>query len=294
MGPFDTLTRISLEEATEFLLHAFPGVQDTNLVIQIGSGQVPTALLDEEWQRVSLWQMPHMPKEQSLAQHSLELIWGRTGDLKVLILGGRYHVYEGYGRTCVILPVWAAACAGVRNFLFTNASGAIRDGIAPGDFVLIRDHINNLGVPALAGQHHLLNSPYVDMCQTYTPELRASFARAAAQQGISCQEGVYLANLGPQFETPAEIQAAKAMGADIVGMSTVLEATVAHALGARVMGISMVVNPAAGLGAGSISHENTTRVGQKASSQLMRSIRHWLLDEAASVLLPPRPRFRES
>lgn len=284
MISFDRLTRIMLEEACEFLVTELPEVEDADLVIQVGSGQASDNLLDEEWRRLSLRSVPHMPREESLADHELEVRWGCIGEFKVLIYAGRYHYYEGYGRVPIILPIWAAAACGARNFMIANASGAINRQLAPGDLMVVADHINNLGVSPLAGHHHLLADAYVNMRDVYSRTFADSFLEVAAKENVNIIEGVYMANLGPHFETPAEVRAAESMGADVLGMSTVMEATVAHAVGAKVLATSMIMNHASGLGNGRISHGEAKSVGKSAGKTLVRLIRRWLAEKGQEVL----------
>lgn len=279
---FERLTRIQLEEASDFLVHELPFVNTADLVIQFGSGQQPEDFYDELWNRLPLQHMPHMPFEESLAQHRLEILWGTVADRKVLAYAGRYHVYEGYGRIPCVLPIWAAAYCGARNFLFTNASAAVTNTLQPGDFLCFTDHINNLGISPLAGLQHLLNSPYVDMTHTYSPELRQGFIAAVRATGQTAHEGVYMANLGPHFETPAEVKMAATIGADCLGMSTVLEATTAHALGARVAAVSMVSHLATGLNGG-VEHRRMPAIAAASGRNLIQVIRSWLASGAEGL-----------
>jgi purine-nucleoside phosphorylase len=282
MNGMERLTRIQLEEAADFLAHELPFVNTVDLVVQFGSGQTSEGLLDEEWNRLPLQHMPHMPFEESLAHHRLEIVWGTLAGRKVLVLAGRYHMYEGYGRIPCVLPIWAAAHCGARNFMLTNASAAIADDLKPGDFLCLSDHINNLGVSPLAGLQHLLNSPYIDMTRTYSPELTADFMAAARKAGLPIRTGVYMANLGPHFETAAEVRMAEAAGAEVLGMSTVLEATTAHALNARVLAVSMICNHATGRRDG--SHPRNAEAADASGRVLVRAIRAWLADGAESLL----------
>ncbi len=284
MITLDKLTRIELEEATDFLLREFTFINTVDITIQLGSGQRPEHLLDEEWGRCSLQKMPGLPAEASVAKHNLEAFWGLVGNVKVLVYAGRYHFYEGYGRLPCILPIWAAAECGCRSFLLSNAAGGIADGLNPGTFMLFRDHINNLGISPLAGHQHLLESPYVDMSSVYHPELRQALRDSAAALELPLQDGVYMANCGPQFETPAEVELARRMGADAVGMSTVLEACVAYALGARVVALSMITNRACGLAKVPISHEDAICVGGDRGPALVELIRHWLHNAGGELL----------
>jgi len=284
MISFDKLTRIALNEATEFLHQLVPPTESIDLVVQLGSGQSPEGLLDAVESRASLNDMPYLPEEESLAQHKMEVLWGRVGDRSVLVYAGRYHIYEGYGRVPVILPIWAAFQAGAENFLFCNAAGSIDDDLLPGSFMVIDDHINNLAVSPLAGHQHLLESSYVDMSQTYCPELSGAIAQALRAEELQVHRGVYMANIGPHFETPAEIRFARTAGADAVGMSTVLEATSAHGIGGRVAGVSMIANRAAGLNDCKITHSEGLAIGRQASKHLVSAIRRWLLAEAPVAL----------
>jgi purine-nucleoside phosphorylase len=284
MFTFDKLSRIELEEATEFLINRLPFINSVDLVIQLGSGQVAENILEHEWDRVSLREMPHLPTEESIAKHKLEIIWGTFRDFKILIYTGRFHLYEGYGRVPCILPIWAAVACGARNFFLANAARALNESLTPGGFMIFSDHINNLGESPLSGHQHLLDSPYVDMSQTYAPELADSFIAAAGNENVQIQRGIYMANKGPQFETPAEIRYAKMLGADAVGMSTVLEATTAHALKAKVLGISMLKDSTTGTHSGGISNRKAFEVGKSRNKKLIASIRRWLTEEAESVL----------
>jgi purine-nucleoside phosphorylase len=279
---YEHLTRFQLEEASEFLTERLPYSSQIDLVIQLGSGQTSAELLDEVWHREALREMPHLPTADSLARHKLEIVWGRIGDYKVLVYAGRYHIYEGYGELPCILPIWAAAYCGARNFLLTNAAGSLNRHLPSGGLMVITDQINNLGISPLIGHQHLLDSPFVDMVDLYSPELTMSFAKAASLENVPVFQGVYMANLGPQYETPAELQMAKVMGADAVGQSTVLEAIAARAMNGRVLGVSMIKNFAYGLRRN--TPDQALEVGQTVREQLIGVIRRWLNEEAQRVL----------
>ncbi len=284
MITYDKLTRIALDEATDFLIHRFPFINSVDLVLQMGSGQSPENILDHVWDRAPLHEMPHLPTEESLAKHKLEIIWGTTGPFKILIYAGRFHVYEGYGRIPCILPIWAASKCGARHFLFTNAAISLNSDMEPGSFMLLNDHINNLGISPLGGHQHLLESSYVDMTETYSPEWAESFLKATSREKMVIHEGVYMANLGPQFETPAEIQLARLSGADALGMSTVLETITAHALKAKVLGISMIMNTVLGAKKSKVSHEEAFNIGKTGNKLLTAAIRRWLLEEGDTII----------
>ena len=282
MIDYDRLTRFQLEEASDFLSERLPYSDQIDLVIQLGSGQTSAELLDEVWHREALREMPHLPTADSLARHKLQIVWGSIGDYKVLVYAGRYHLYEGYGEIPCILPIWAAAFCGARNFLLTNAAGSLNRHLPSGGLMVITDHINNLGISPLVGHQHLLQSPFMDMVDAYSPELIMSFAKAASQEDVAVFQGVYMASLGPQYETPAELRMAQVMGADAVGQSTVLETIAARAMGARVLGVSMIKNFAYGLRRN--SPDQALEVGNTVRAQLIAVIRRWLMQEAKHVL----------
>ena len=277
---YDTITRLELEEAADFLSRNFAFINHCELVIQLGSGQTANGLFDEEWGRCQLLDFPFIPDEPSIAQTSMEIIWGLIDDTRVLVYCGRFHMYEGYGRVPVLLPIWSAIECGAQNLLICNAAGGIAEELQPGSFMLVDDHINNLGTSAIAGHQHLLRSAYIDMSEVYSTELRSSLMQAAEHEEISLHRGIYWANIGPQFETPAETQLAHLAGAGAVGSSTVMEATIAHALGARVVGLSMITNRATGLSDGLLSHEETIARGASLGRNLTRLIRRWVHHEA--------------
>lgn len=184
----------------------------------------------------------------------------RAGDVRVLAFTGRSHYYESRDVDRVAHAVRTAAAAGCRAVVLTSASGGIRDDLAPGDLVLLSDHINLTGASPLAG------GAFVDLSDLYSTRLRALC------RGLhpSLKEGVYAGYWGPNFETPAEIQAYRTMGADLVGMSTVLEAIAAHAAGMEVLGLSLVTNRAAGLG-GRLDHADVLDTAA-AALERMRAV----------------------
>ncbi|MGW5570168.1 purine-nucleoside phosphorylase [Nocardia thailandica] len=181
----------------------------------------------------------------------------------VLLLMGRQHLYEGYTPAQVVHPVTAAIAAGAEIVLLTNAAGGIRPGLRVGEAVLIADHLNLTARTPLEGAH------FVDLVDAWDPKLR-ELARGIDP---SLTEGVYAGLTGPQYETPAEIRMLATVGADLVGMSTVLEAIAARSLGARVLGISLVTNLAAGVTGQHLSHEEVLAEGQAAAPRLGRLLR---------------------
>ena len=182
-----------------------------------------------------------------------------------LLFAGRVHTYEGWEMDDVVFGVRTAALAGCHTVLLTNAAGGVDDSLAPGDLVTIRDHVNFTGRNPLLGANDARFGPrFPDMTNTYRPEVRALIERVSADQGLAYKEGVYAWFLGPTYETPAEVQMAKRLGADLVGMSTVPEAIALNHMGVRVAGISLVTNLAAGISATPLSHDEVTETAAKA------------------------------
>jgi purine-nucleoside phosphorylase len=220
--------------------------------------------------------------EQTVGGHrgsirSMVLTAAATGPTRLLVFLGRSHLYEGHSPATVVHGVRTAIAAGCRVIVLTNAAGGIRDGLRVGQPVLIRDHLNLTGSSPLAGPPPPEGYPsrFADLTGLYSPRLRA-LARAADP---SLAEGVYAALPGPHYETPAEISMLRALGADLVGMSTVLEAIAARHLGAEVAAISLVSNLAAGLAPHGLDHAEVVAAGKAAADQmgtLLASVLPWV------------------
>ncbi len=190
---------------------------------------------------------------------------------KNAILAGRFHYYEGHPLDDVVLPIFVLRALGVENLVLTNAAGGINTKYVPGDLVLIQDHINLMGTNAFMGPNprgtdgQPLGERFFDMSEVYSKDLRA-LAWSCADRPL--KEGVYAALTGPSYETPSEIRMLRTLGADLVGMSTVPEATAARYLGMRVLGISCVTNMAAGISKAPLSHAEVVEAGRKVESEL--------------------------
>jgi purine-nucleoside phosphorylase len=189
-----------------------------------------------------------------------------AGGLRVLVFLGRTHLYEGHPVATVVHGVRTAVAAGCRVIVLTNAAGGIRAGLAVGEPVLVSDHLNLTGRSPLSGAPPppRYASPFTDLTDLYSERLRV-LARSA-DAGLA--EGVYAALPGPHFETPAEIRMLRTLGADLVGMSTVLEAIAARHLGAEVMAISLVSNPAAGITGEPLGHAEVVAAGKAAATRI--------------------------
>jgi inosine/guanosine/xanthosine phosphorylase family protein len=203
--------------------------------------------------------------------HSGRLIHATRSNRHYLIFAGRRHWYEGAGWDPIAFPVFLAKQYHAGALVLTNAAGGIRQDLATGALMLVDDHINAMGVNPLLGRHDSMWGPrFPDQTHVYDPTLRAAMDRAATDAAVSLSHGVYLATSGPTYETPAEVAAFRAMGADAVGMSTVPEAILANGAGLRTVALSCITNMASGLADGTMSHEDVLAVSQQAVPKMQR------------------------
>ena len=240
-----------------------------DLGIMLGSGWGEALKTDEIVFRASYAEIPGLGAS-TVKGHSGEfLLYRRHGKL-VAAWCGRRHYYEGVGWMPVVLPVEMLRRMGCPQILLTNASGGINPALRPGDFVIIRDHINLVNENPLVGAHvPEWGERFPDMSEIYTKHLAELLHASANKLDLRVMDGVYAFNTGPCYETPAEIRAYKAQGADVVGMSTVPEAVFAKACGMKVAGISLVSNLAAGISLRPLNHREVIEAGN-AAKPLMR------------------------
>jgi purine-nucleoside phosphorylase len=248
------------------------GKEQPSVAIILGSG---LGFLGEEIAgavRVPYDRIPGFPRT-TVQGHAGELIAGTLEGRRVIAQSGRFHMYEGHPDAVVALPVRVFATLGVGTLIVTNAAGGIRRTFRPGALMLIADHINTTVRAPLAGPVLEGEERFPDMSDPYDAGLRAVARRVAAEERIPLEEGTYAATLGPSYETKAEIEMLKRVGADAVGMSTVPEVIVARARGLRVVGISTVTNLAAGLGAPTLSHAEVLETADRVKGDLARLVR---------------------
>jgi purine-nucleoside phosphorylase len=206
--------------------------------------------------------------------HAGRLIVGLLGATPVAVMAGRAHLYEGYTPAQVTFGVRVLGALGVRAMVFTNAAGGINLSLERGGLVLISDHINLQGANPLVGPTDDRFGPrFPDMSEAYSKRCRDVARQVAAELGVKLAEGVYAAMLGPSYETPAEIRYLRAIGADVVGMSTVAEAIVANHMGIQVLGISCVTNMAAGILPQKIHHEEVLETGAMVRDTLVKFLK---------------------
>ncbi|WP_263376217.1 purine-nucleoside phosphorylase [Granulicella aggregans] len=241
--------------------------------IILGSGLGAFASQVENAIAIPYADIPHFP-QSTVVGHSGKLVLGTIGGVQVAVMQGRVHAYEGYAVEEVVFPARVLGLLGCKTLIVTNAAGGIRSSLRPGELVVLSDHINLTGMNAAGGPNEprFAMTPgagqrFFDMSTVYTPKLRALAVMEADKQGFDLTEGIYLAVLGPSFETPAEIRAFRTLGADLVGMSTVHEVIVARHMGLDVLGISLVTNMAAGVVDQAIDHEDVLEIGRNVEKR---------------------------
>jgi purine-nucleoside phosphorylase len=287
MGYYDKVA-----EAAAFL-RAKMGSFAPRVGIVLGSGLGAAADAVADPVIVPYGEIPHFPRS-TVEGHSGRMVAGLLGGAPVLVMQGRVHFYEGYSPLEVTFPMRVLGALGVRAVVLTNAAGGIQAGYKIGQLVLLADHINQMGWNPLNGP----NDPrfgfrpgaglrFFDMTEAYSKALRALAKEAAGEEGFALEEGVYLATPGPSFETPAEIRAFRALGATLVGMSTVPETLVGRHMGIEVLGISCVTNLAAGLGAAALSHEEVFEAGRQVEKRLAGLLKRLTPKIAAKVEAEP-------
>ncbi len=284
----------SVATAAEFLRRKFASssAAHARIGIVLGSGLGAFAQQLQQAVAISYREIPYFPPS-NVPGHEGRLVAGLVHDTPVMVLQGRVHGYEGYSAEQLVFHVRTLGMLGVQAFVLTNAAGAIRLDLRPRQFVLLSDHINLTGVNPAAGsmqaptqvhteptakwnraentspaQRATFGPSFFDMSQAYSPRLRELAHATAAELGSTLAEGVYLGVNGPSFETPAEIRAFRTWGADLVGMSTVLETIAARQMGIEVLGLSCVTNMAAGIEAAPLHHEEVIETGRAVETQL--------------------------
>ena len=200
--------------------------------------------------------------------HQGRFLFGFAGEEPVVAMQGRVHYYEGYPMEDVVLPTRVMAALGAQRLVLTNAAGGIGPDLAPGDLMLLTDHIASFVPSPLIGPNvDALGPRFPDMTEVYSLRLREKLHAAGKKLGIPLQEGIYLQTTGPQYETPAEIHLYRSLGASAVGMSTACEAIAARHLGLEVCGISCITNLAAGLGGKPLSHQEVQETADQAAQR---------------------------
>lgn len=258
----------SIQSAAAFLKSRTALLPRVAVVLGSGLGAFADTLADRT--EIPYSEIPGWPCSTAIG-HAGKLVVGNLGGLDVAVMAGRVHLYEGYTPAQVAFGVRVLGSFGVRSIVFTNAAGGINLALERGGLVLISDHINLQGSNPLVGPNDdTLGPRFPDMSEAYSQSLRTLAHEVGSELGIRLAEGVYAAVLGPSYETPAEIRYLRAIGADVVGMSTAPEAIAANHMGMRVLGISCVTNMAAGILPQKISHAEVLETGGMVRGTLVK------------------------
>jgi purine-nucleoside phosphorylase len=255
-------------------------VPDVGIVLGSGLGQLADELVDPV--AIPFAELPGWPAATAPG-HAGRLLLGRLGGRTVVMLQGRFHLYEGNDPGLVIQPVLLFKQLGARIVVLTNAAGGLDPSFGPGTLMVMRDHINLTGRSPLIGQNaDELGPRFPDLTEAWSPRLREGLRAAAAAEGVGLEEGIYVGLTGPTYETPAEVRMLAGLGGHAVGMSTVLECIAARWVGLEVCGISLVTNAGAGYSGEPLTHEEVMAAGRVAGPRLARVIRRFVTD------MPPR------
>ena len=246
--------------------------------IVLGSGLGVLADDVEEAVAIPFAELPGWPAATAPG-HAGRLVLGRLGGTPVVLLQGRFHLYEGNDVGLVVQPVLLFRRLGAEVIVLTNAAGGVNPAFGPGTLMLIRDHLNLTGrTPLLGPNADELGPRFPDLTEAWSGRLRGLLRAAAAAEGVPLAEGVYAGLLGPQYETPAEVRMLHGLGADAVGMSTVLECVAARWAGLEVCGVSLVTNAGAGSSGQPLTHEEVLEAGAEAGPRLARVIRRFVTE----------------
>lgn len=244
--------------------------QKPRLAVILGSGLGDFAETLQASKRIPFSAIPHLPLS-SVTGHSGHLIFGRSGETWLICLQGRAHFYEGYEMSAVTFPVRVLGALGVKRLIVTNAAGSINRRFRPGDLLLLSDHISSFIPNPLVGPNlEGLGPRFPDMSECYSLRLRQVAQRCAQKLKFTLREGVYVSLTGPSYESPAEIQMLRKLGADAVGMSTVPEVIVARHMGMECLGLSLITNLAAGISQVPLSHQEVLEAGKRMKPKLVK------------------------
>jgi purine-nucleoside phosphorylase len=268
------------EAASQSILQRTPLRPHIGLVLGSGLGGFAESLT--EFTRIPFTEIPDFPHSTAIG-HAGQMVIGKSGVVPVAAMQGRVHLYEGYSAQQVAFPLRVFARMGIRAVILTNAAGGINPNYQQGALVLIRDHINLQGANPLIGPNDdRFGVRFPDMTQAYAKQYRVRAREEAGKLGLTLHEGVYAALPGPSYETPAEINYLRTIGADLVGMSTVLEAIAARHMGIKVLAISCVTNMAAGILDRPLSHQEVMETAERVKTSfeaLLRAVLPRMADD---------------
>jgi len=262
-----------LLEATNFIKNNINNKYKPEIAMILGSGLGALADEVENPIKIKYHEIPAF-KQSSIDGHVGQLVIGKLKGKDVLIMQGRIHFYEGYKIQEIVFPIKIMKLLGIKTVIITNAAGALNENFEVGSLMLINDHINLMGTNPLIGKNdNELGVRFPDMTEIYDKKLLAYAKKCAEKLGINVEEGVYVADSGPSFETPAEVRMMKILGGDAVGMSTVPEAIVANYCNMKVLGISSLANYAAGISKTKLTHAEVMEAGEKIQEKFSMFIK---------------------
>ncbi len=262
----------AIRAAADYIRSKINGL-DLEIGLILGSGM---GLLAEEVENpvhIPYGEIPGFPVS-TVEGHAGRLVIGRLSGRNVLVMQGRFHYYEGYPIRALAMPVWVMKLLGIKMMIVTNAAGGVNAAFKEGDLMLITDHLNMFfDNPMIGANLSELGPRFPDTSRAYSERLMGVAKHVAAEQGIGIQQGVYLCNTGPSYETPAEVRMARTLGADAVGMSTVPEVHAATFCGIEVLGISFISNLAAGISDKALSHAEVVETMESIKDKFINLVR---------------------
>jgi purine-nucleoside phosphorylase len=265
------MNRETIEQAAKYLQSKYKQTPKIGLILGSGLGVLADEI--ENPVKIPYNEIPNFPVS-TVEGHAGQLVFGTLMGTEVVAMQGRFHFYEGYGLDKVTFPVRVMKEIGVETLIVTNAAGGVNESFEPGDLMVLSDHINNMGQNPLIGPSDpKLGVRFPDMSQAYDRELREIAKKVAAELRIPVREGVYVANTGPTYETPAEIRALRTLGGDAVGMSTVPEVIVARHANLKVLGLSCISNMAAGILDQPLSHDEVIETTEKVKGNFLNLVK---------------------
>ncbi|WP_062046504.1 purine-nucleoside phosphorylase [Bacillus sp. JCM 19034] len=258
-------------ETTHYLQSKVEKTPIIGLILGSGLGMLAEEIEDSI--EVPYSDIPHFP-QSTVSGHAGKLVFGTLQNKQVVAMQGRFHLYEGYSAQEVALPVRVMKQLGVKQIIVTNAAGGVNTSFEPGHLMLIRDHINLMNQNPLIGPNdEELGPRFPDMSNAYSNRLRDITRTEAKKLNVVLQEGVYVANSGPSYETPAEVRMIRELGGDAVGMSTVPEVIVARHIGLEVLGITCISNMAAGILPQPLTHEEVIETTEKVREDFLALVK---------------------
>jgi purine-nucleoside phosphorylase len=258
-----------MRSATKHLIRAFDGLlPETALILGSGLGKLAKEL--GEAKRIPYEELQGFP-HSGVSGHAGEVIAGNLDGIPVVLLSGRSHYYERGDAAAMRLPLEVLRAVGARRLILTNSAGSLREDMPPGSVMMITDHINWSGRNPLIGEHG--DERFASLTNAYSGRIMAAFRCCSEGMGETLHEGIYMWFSGPSFETPAEIKAARMLGADAVGMSTVPEIILGRYLGFECAAFSVITNFGAGMSGAELSHAETKRMAPKGGALLAELIR---------------------